>query len=221
MMDVTDGMEHPDVDTLSAHLDGDLAADARTRVDAHLAACAACRASRSRLAALVASVGALPRDLAPPPDVWQSVRARVAAERLPRTPSRWWHNGWLASAAAIILVVGTALLVTGRGKGAPAPSDVATHASAPLPAVLVAIDGNYREPLAELRRTLEVNRATLAPATIRVLEHSIAVCDTALAEARAALAADPANRGLVDMVAAQYEFKLNLLQRATKLTRAT
>jgi hypothetical protein len=47
------------------------------------------------------------------------------------------------------------------------------------------------------------------------------VIDTAIAEARAALAADPGNQEIAAILAAQYRNKVNLLQRATKLSPST
>ena len=70
----------------------------------------------------------------------------------------------------------------------------------------------------ELPRTLDSQRATLAPYTVRVVERSLATIDSAIAEARAALAADPANEALVRILSAHYERKVELLQRATELS---
>jgi hypothetical protein len=83
------------------------------------------------------------------------------------------------------------------------------------------VDRNYAPSIAELRATLEQQRPALSPATVRVLENSIAVIDAAIEEARAALAADPANDALSGILSAQYEHKVELLQRATKLSSSS
>ena len=49
-------------------------------------------------------------------------------------------------------------------------------------------------------------------------ERSLATIDSAIAEARAALAADPANEALVRNLSAHYERKVELLHRATELS---
>jgi hypothetical protein len=90
-------------------------------------------------------------------------------------------------------------------------------AAQPVSPVLYAVDKNYVATIRELRATLETQRPTLAPSTVRTVEHSLSVIDTAIAEARAALAADPANQYLVDILAAHYERQVDLLQRATEL----
>jgi hypothetical protein len=84
--------------------------------------------------------------------------------------------------------------------------------------VVRAVEDNYTATLVDLRRTLDDQRATLAPQTVRVVEHSLAVIDTAIAEARAALAADPGSTVLIQILAAQYARKVDLLQRATRLS---
>jgi len=209
--------EHIDLETLSAFADGDLNAVAAQRVDRHVAACDACRKSLARVRALVATAKNLPRDVAPPPEIWAAVRRRVPKSEV-RGP-RWWHNGWLAAAAGLVLVVGTAslmILVQPNSK-AKAAKLAATNA-ARVPAVLAAIEQNYAPTLTELRATLESQRRTLAPSTVRTLDHSLAVIDTAIAEARAALQADPGSADLVDLLSSSYQRKVDFLKRANSLS---
>lgn len=187
----------------------------------HMSECAACRETLRGVRELVTAARGLPRDVAPPPAVWSALRERMAREPVGRLATRrWWHNGWMATAAAILLVVGTAVLMPrapGKAKGSqpPAPTPVAVR---PLPVVLMAVDKNYAATVAELRETLDEQRRTLSPATVRTVERSLAVIDSAIAEARSALASDPANQALVDILSAHYERKLDLLQRATELS---
>ena len=81
----------------------------------HMDECASCRASLQRVRSLLAAARALPRDVVPPPEVWNAVRDSVARDARSRGArsggGRWWHNGWLATAAAILLVAGTATSV--------------------------------------------------------------------------------------------------------------
>jgi hypothetical protein len=53
------------------------------------------------------------------------------------------------------------------------------------------------------------------------VEASLRVIDDAIDEARHALAADPANLDLLDLLAASYERKLELLRRANELPPST
>jgi hypothetical protein len=77
------------------------------------------------------------------------------------------------------------------------------------------------EVVEELTAALEVQRRTLAPETVMILERTLRVIDDAIAEARAALAADPRNGALVDVLSANYEQKVHLLRRASELRART
>ena len=210
---------HLDIETASAYADGELRTSALVEAEEHLSTCAECRGRVRRVRDLVSAAAALPREIAPPGETWDALRTQITRARdVPVPRRRWWHNGWLASAAALVLVAGTAIITSTApnakaGKLRPAPAAVL-----PVSSVVRAVDGNYLTTVAELRATLDAARATLAPSTVRVLEHSIAVCDSAIAEARTALASDPGNSALVELLSAQYELKVELLQRATKLS---
>jgi hypothetical protein len=109
-----------------------------------------------------------------------------------------------------------------RGAGkAKATKVMTTVPPTPTPELHLAVERSYSATLAELRRTLDTQGATLSPATVRVLERSLATIDTAIAEAREALATDPANEVLVRILSANYERKVELLQRATELSSSS
>jgi predicted anti-sigma-YlaC factor YlaD len=207
--------EHPDIETLSAYAEHELAGARHARVEEHVAGCPSCRADIARVRSLVDAAAGLPRGIEPPDAVWQGIRVRMQRERRPRR--RWIALASMAAAAAVLVVAGTTLLRPGRSDKVHAPAPPATV----TPASVASVDRNYQGSIAELRETMDQQRASLSPATVRVVERSLAIIDTAIAEARAALAADPANRALADVLAAQYEHKVGLLQRATKLSPST
>ena len=92
---------------LDAWLDGDLAPGEHEAVAAHLAGCPACAALHTDLVALRERARAAPREVAPPPAVWEAV-ARVAShESRGRSPAPW--RPWLLAAAAVALVVASSL----------------------------------------------------------------------------------------------------------------
>jgi predicted anti-sigma-YlaC factor YlaD len=194
-------------------------AEGREPVSGHVRECEQCRQTLDRVRALIASAQALPREVAPPPDVWSSLRTRIG--RAPaRRRSGWRIASWVAAAAAIVLLVGTAIILpgtAGKAKGTKLGRQTPI-ASSPSPVVLVSVEASYSATLSELRRTLDAQRATLSPTTVRVVERSLATIDTAIAEARAALASDPANQSLVELLSTNYERKVELLQRATELS---
>lgn len=204
-------MEHVNAELLSAHLDGELAGEDRAGVERHLVQCASCSAAQRRLRALVRSAAELPRDVAPPPEVWHAVRRRIAGRTGRR---RSFTRVGALLAAGIVLAAAALTLRPGRN---------ATQVSAPQEksVLLASVERGYEPSIAELRRALELQRGTLSPATVKVLEHSVAAIDAAIGEARAALAADPANQVIAGILAAQYTQKIDLLRRATALRPAT
>jgi hypothetical protein len=185
----------------------------------HFAECGPCRETLRRVRALLTTTRALPREVEPPQEAWDALRERLGQHRAAAT-KRWWHNGWLATAAGIVLVIGTAIITsnTPRAKAAKLPSAAAGLATPVAPAALRAVDMNYVETVARLREALDGQRGALAPSTARTVDRALAVIDSAIAEARAALASDPANAALVDILSTHYERKVELLQRATELS---
>ena len=217
---------------MTQHLTFDEISDLAEReggdVPAHVRECAPCRDEIARVRVLLASAHALPRNEMPPAEVWQGVRARMRATPRPAKSSpsplasrRWWHNGWLASAAALVLIAGTATFTVLMSNGRATRAKALPVTTAPAAQALLAVDKNYVSTIRDLRATLEAQRPTLAPATIQVVERSLAVIDAAIAEARTALAADPANQALIDILASHYERQVDLLQRATELSPTT
>src|SRR6266513_1560883 len=100
------------------------------------------------------------------------LRARVAGRPEPRRFARvWWRIGSIAAAAVFVLVIGTALLLhpAAKAKGAKLPPP----APAAIPLVVASVDRNYSETLTELRTTLDSQRATLSPTTVRTVERSL------------------------------------------------
>jgi hypothetical protein len=94
-------------------------------------------------------------------------------------------------------------------------------ASMQLPPPARSIDAGYAVAIRQLDEALAQRRAELDPATIAKVEASLNVIDVAIAEARRALADDPANRTLLDILAANYEHKVELLRRANELLPRT
>ena len=188
-----------------------------TAPSGHVAECDECRETLRRVRELVAAAHALPNNIAAPPEVWSALRTRVSGHSSKRPSRAWRYGAWLASAATVVFIAGVALLLPSRSqklKGA----KVAPPQASVTPAMYASVERGYVATVAELRLALEAQRTTLAPSTVRVLEHSLAAIDTAIAEARAALASDPANQLLLGILSANYERKVELLQRATELS---
>ena len=171
---------------------------------------------------------ALPREIAPPPDLWPAIRGELA----PRTSRKiHWNSSWRLAAAALLVAASSSVLtlfaVRGHGRDqtpaavALAPVDSAPPAVTRLPAHLAVAERGYERSIDALWRTLDERRDSLAPSTVATVERSLRIADSAIAEARSALEHDPSNRVLADLLVSNYERKIDLLRRATELAPRT
>ena len=216
-----DNQSHPAFEQLSDFVDGRLTPASRHEIETHLDLCARCAHDRDQLESLLVRSRALPGEVAPPPEIWSVVQQRIAAP-----PSSRARHAWLLAAAALLLMAVSSAVTAVLVRRPPAVTVRREDAAAPvaavrLPVAASAVDADYQAVIRELDESLAQRRAQLAPETIAKVEASLRVVDEAIGEARRALAADPANRDLVDLLAASYERKLELLRRASELLPAT
>lgn len=78
----------------------------------------------------------------------------------------------------------------------------------------------YEAAVADLQRILDEGRGKLDPRTVKALEESLRTIDGAIADARRALAADPANADLSNYLAGTMQRKLELLRQASEIVTA-
>jgi anti-sigma factor RsiW len=101
------------------------------------------------------------------------------------------------------------------------PADVGADAGAESGVAIVGVnlaDDQYDAAVADLERALKQGRGKLDKATIAVVEQNLQTIDQAIAQAREALASDPANSYLSGHLVEARRRKLDLLRRATALT---
>jgi uncharacterized lipoprotein YbaY len=120
---------------------------------------------------------------------------------------------WLAAAAVALIVMSSSVTLLLR-RGA---SEPAAGAGVGLPASIVALEGEYTTAAAEIASVLEQQRGALPREAVAALERSLRVLDDAIAESRGALARDPANAQLSQLLLATYQRKLDVLKRASFL----
>ena len=87
-----------------------------------------------------------------------------------------------------------------------------------LPVSVQRTESEYSPTIDQLKAVVDAERGRLSPETVRTVDRSLAVIDSAIAEARAALIADPQNRMLVDLLSSSYQRKLDLLRRTSELS---
>ena len=198
----------------------------------HLRQCDECAATYASLGELSTAAASLPRGITPPEDLWADIQREIAPSRA-RSSRRTWTLpvGWLAAAGIVIAVASSAatiLWVRGGSYGSVAcgpgrqgaECGGATPAPA-LPAQLASTEVRYTRDVDVLQRTLAERRDSLVPSTVETIERSLRVADSAIAEARAALAHDPSNAALAALFSSNYERKIDLLKRATELAPRT
>ena len=99
-----------------------------------------------------------------------------------------------------------------EAENAGADAALRTRAVARTPAQVT-----YDREIQQLRRIVTERRPELDPATIAILESSLRLIDTAIAQSRAALARDPASRFLNSQLNSALDKKLELLKTAALL----
>ena len=186
----------------------------------------------AKLRDLMNEVSALPTSIDPPADAWAKIRADIEkADRSDVVPVRFWQRPVFLAAAALLLVAGSSAITAiaiGRRETLPPPrlgeGQVAfasdTNSGPSSLAQFTVVENDYLRAVNDLSATLESEQDNLSPETIATLRSSIKVIDAAILEARNALAADPRNKTLIQMLAKSYEQKVDLLKRTTEMARS-
>jgi hypothetical protein len=213
------------MDRLSEYLDGTLEPAERAALETHLADCAACTATLAELRRVVARAQALD-DRSPAADLWPRIASRIGARGavLPfarRAGRRFSFTVPQLAAAGIALVALSlaggwlALRTPARSGSLPAGGGL-EHNVVWLPGA----DSEYDAAVSQLRAALNDNRSQLDSTTVHVLEKNLAIIDSAVSEARHALAQDPNNQYLNHHLAETMRRKVELLRRASTLAGA-
>jgi anti-sigma factor RsiW len=219
-------------DRLSEYLDGELLTGERTALEEHLVGCMACRATLSELRRVVARAQALD-DTPPAADLWPAIARRIGAGTASDVTDLGVYRArrrvsftvpQLAAAGIALMLVSGSVVWKVLSRGAtPVAVTPAPPAIAPLPDGAPAAwsgDASYDLVIARLEQLLAENRTALDTATVRVLEKNLEIIDRAIAEARAALAADPASAYLNHHLARTMRRKVDLLRQASALAGA-
>jgi hypothetical protein len=229
-------MHNEIINQLSAYLDGELSPDERARIDAHVTACDECRVVLDDLKAIVVTAPYY-EGRAPSRDLWAGIQQGIGDAKeveFTRRPSpavrRQFSLGQLIAASlAFAAIAGGSVYavlkqpVASYQQPAPiaenpspvdrSPSPRISNASARAGEVYDAAVGDLERVLAEGRDQLDVK-------TLKVIEDNLRIIDRAIAEARSAIAADPANGYLRGQVAANMRRKLDILRQATDVLRS-
>ena len=167
---------------------------------------------------LLAKAAELPKDVAPPHDLWPGIAARLGeAEKPAARPFRWP----LALAAGVLVASVSALLTWSlvRAPEGPVPStQVAKTTPEPVPTDIVPVKYGPNSGLSakdfgardELLRQFRGRFASLRPETRAAIAKNLEIMQTAADEIDAALAKDPASGMLKGMLVGTYKQELQL-----------
>lgn len=220
-------------DRLSAYMDGELDDAERQRLEAHLAGCDECRATAADLREIVARAAAV-EPVPPARDLWTGIRDRIGGDVrvLPiasagtaqtQNPKRRlaFSLPQLAAAAAVIAFLsgGSVWLALRASLPAEEAFVVAPPTGDSGPASAAHFASTYGFTIQQLERQLADARDRLDPTTVAVIEHNLQVIDAAIAEARRALAEDPANPYLNRHLDNTLMKKIEVLRRVTTIGR--
>lgn len=171
----------------------------------------------------------LPREMTPPEGAWSRIAAqieidsRTSSQRTRADRALWQRPAFLAAAALFLVAttsITTALLI-GRnpdnGQERTAALDVRNSSSPATLAEFTARENDYIATVNALSTTIESAHVELAPETIEKLKESIRVIDGAILEARRALAQDPSNKALMEILSTSYSQKVDLLRRTAEM----
>lgn len=178
--------------------------------EAHLTTCSACSLLLEDAEPRLHETASLSPAVEPGGDLWPGIRSRLD-RRGSGVRRRVIAPNWMLAAAAVLLVVvssGVTALLLRQSPTQP----VVQPSSAFRP-----MEAQYASATADLVLALEKARSRLSPATIATIQRNLAVIDSALAESRRALAADPRNVTLEQLVVAAWRQKMDFLRRATAL----
>jgi len=167
---------------------------------------------------LLAKAAELPKDVAPPHDLWPGIAARLGEVEKPAArPFRWP----LALAAGVLVASVSALLTWSlvRAPEGPVPStQVAKTTPEPAPTDIVPVKYGPNSGLSakdfgardELLRQFRGRFASLRPETRAAIAKNLEIMQTAADEIDAALAKDPASGMLKGMLVGTYKQELQL-----------
>ncbi len=181
----------------------------------------------------VEALRGLPSEATPTRDLWPEIQARIATAgtgsagsgtSLGSHQKAWWSRSvsvpWaIAASVALASAIGygtwqvaqigqAAVVATGPESGT--PSTVRTVGLDPVEEPIP----DYDQAVIGLRQAYEAGKDRLTPETVQVLEQSLQAIDDAIAEARAAIEADPARHEVRRILYHNMNRKLDVLRQA-------
>lgn len=174
--------------------------------------------------ALMQAARELPRGVAPQRDLWPGIEQAISR---PAPAPRWAWNRIAAQAAAVLLLVGGSSAVTwlaleNQPQVAPGAATQPLH----FETVAGSFGGRYHlgpefiDARNGLAAGLDAKLAELPPKTRQAVEQNIADIRAAISEMNQALANEPDNALLQDLLQSAYREELDLMRRVDSIAAA-
>ena len=199
------------------YVDGFLGEPEAAAVAEHLEACGNCRENAAALWRVVQEARDLPREMAPPDELWNDIAEGIArsGEETVAVPARRSLVPILAAFATAALFLAAVSAGFGVWMTRQTPREVSERVNAP---------SGYEQALQEcataratLLADLEERKGALSPQTLTTVNENLRVIDVAISEIRNALEADPRDERLRRMLVLTYEEEVGLLARIVRL----
>jgi anti-sigma factor RsiW len=198
--------------------DGSLPPDRRAEAEPHLAVCADCAGDVARLHALMTRLEQLPDTHAELDALWPAIRSRIERGKvvsLDGAPLTRRSHRWARQAAIVAGVAAALVLAFTLGRETREPVDVVVSPATGTTSIITIADSSraYEEEVQSLLEQLELRRSTMRPATAARVDRDRKILDGAIEEVTDALAGDPDNPALRQLLAASYRQKRDLLKQ--------
>jgi len=211
------------LNSIQEAVDGTIGSIRRAELELHVDTCDACRALLEDLQRIHDAAAALPV-LNAPDTAWPRIAGRLRQEG--RIAARRSYGPWLAAAAAVILVVASAVMLRPRSAGEqPAPQTASsvpgTATETPsIQSVQSQVDAaqqQFEKAIADLEKVAKANQQQLDPETSATIDKNLGIIDQAIAENRAAVSSEPASVAARETLFQALRAKVSLLQDTISL----
>lgn len=222
------------LELVSDVIDGALTPAQRAEADAHLASCESCRQIVADLRRIQQATSTIER-LAAPAGTWARIESHLladagfaashAAHRRTRGLS-WRSHVWLATAAVLVLSVGSALYVaytrttaTPAGLATAGSGNVTNGTNASPTALVESVEmelqlaaDHYEKAIAALEQVASQSDNSLDPVVTATLRSNLQIIDEAINDSRVALRVEPDDSVAQESLFEAFRRKVALLQ---------
>ncbi len=177
---------------------------------------------------LMEEASRLPLDIAPERDLWPGIAARLDARERPGIAEGRWRLAGAIAAAAVLVTVSSLVTLWVTDKHEPMTiSRVQPPPGMTRPAAGNATFGpdyllgpKYEKARQQLSRDLEEQLKMLSPETREVVERNLSQIRQAMAEINGALAEDPGNVLLQQLLMAAYQDEMTVLMEVNRMAQS-